>query len=105
MPALHDLVHALSNPTARALLVLLQEGPSHPRALAVRLGLTEGQVQKRLRDLAEADLVRATWRHDGKTVHEYALAATSIRFAFKDGGIVASVEPLLAGVGPVLRAP
>ena len=103
MSAMQDLVRALSNPTERALLALLQEGPSHPRALAARLGMSEGQVQKRLRALADADLVAASWRHDGKTVHEYALRATSIRFQFAEGSIVASIEPLPAAVGPVPR--
>jgi predicted ArsR family transcriptional regulator len=101
---LGGLVRALSNPTARALLAALQDGPSHPRALAARLALTEGQVQKRLHDLAAAGLVEAAWHHEGKTVRRYSLRAVGVRFAFDAGRIVPSVEAR-PPVGAIPRAP
>lgn len=95
------LVRLLGNPTSSALLVALEDGPSYPRALARRLGLTEGQVQKRLKELAAAGLVGAGWRHDGKTFKEYELRVRAVTFGFEEGAIV----PRLDAVGPVPPRP
>jgi len=91
-PHAEALVRLLGNPTSRAVLVALEDGPSYPRELAARLHVTEGQVQKALRQLGQHGLVAGRWHHDGKTVKRYELAAHAVRFAFHDGAIHSTLE-------------
>lgn len=88
------LVRLLANATNRRLIEALEAGPSYPRALAKRLELTEGQVQKHLQHLAKRGLVAGAWAHDGKTVKQYRLAAAGVRLRFEHGHIEASVDGL-----------
>ncbi len=97
-----DILALLSNPTNRALICELEAGPSYPRALARRLGVTEGQAQRRLRQLADAGLVVGGWHHDGKTVKRYSLSVGEVRLEFSDG----TIRPVLGdAVGPTPHRP
>jgi predicted ArsR family transcriptional regulator len=85
------LLSALSNPISQALLIALEDGPSYPRALASRLDVSEGEAQRRLRDLARVGLVGSAWHYDGRTTKRYALCAAGVRFEFGEGRIVSQV--------------
>lgn len=89
-----SLLKLLANPTNRAILERLAEAPSYPRALAARLGGTEGDVQRKLHRLEDAGLVRGAWsRRDGRvTVKEYALVARGVRVELERGAPHAAVE-------------
>lgn len=68
-------VRLLANGTNRRLILALGAGPSYPRELAVRLGISEDHAQRRLRELQSAGLVRGRWNHVGKTVKLYEISA------------------------------
>ncbi len=86
-----EILALLANATNRALICELEAGPSYPRALARRLGVTEGQAQKHLRQLARAGLLQGAWHHDGKTVKRYTLRVDAVRLEFAGG----SIQPVL----------
>ncbi len=79
------VLRLLATPAHVDILAVLEEGPSYPRAIAERLGRSEGRVQKCLHDLAEAGLVGSAWRHTDRTFKEYRLTATSVRVALRRG--------------------
>lgn len=86
MPA-EDPLKLLANPANRALIARLAQSPSYPRALAVDLGLTEGEVQRKLHRLERAGIVTGAWRFRGKTVKEYVLRASGLDIDFSTGTI------------------
>lgn len=88
MYATLDVVKIVSNGSNRAILAALAEAPSYARALARRVGLTEGEVQRRLRRMEIAGLVRGGWRHAGKTIKEYRLLAAGLDVRFADGAVL-----------------
>lgn len=84
----------LANAKNREIIALLAAGPSHPRALAHALGLSEDGMQRKLHRLEDAGIIEGAWRYHGKTVKEYALLVS---------GVALDIDP--TGVTVRLRAP
>ena len=83
----NNAVKLLGNAKVCALVTLLAEGPSYPRALAAAVGLSEDDVQRKLHRLESAGIVHGAWRHHGKTVKEYSLCASRVTLDFDVGGV------------------
>lgn len=72
----------LRNPVNVALLSRLTAAPTHARALARKLGRSEGDVQRKLRALEKAGLIAGAWRHrEGATVKEYQVTGRTLQMS------------------------
>lgn len=86
-PPAGDLIGLLGDPANRRILGELSRGPTHPRALAASLGMTEGNAQRKLHRLRDAGLVEGTWVHTDRTVKEYRLVATGLTIGIREGRV------------------
>lgn len=77
----------VANPTNRAILSELAQSPSYPRELARRLGMSEDDVQRKLRRMEGAGLVRGEWAHVGRTVKLYRVLAQAVVLDFGTGAV------------------
>jgi hypothetical protein len=82
-----ETIRLLGNATNRALLAELSREPSYPRALAVRMGLNEDDVQRKLRRLESVGLVRSAWAHVGRTVKQYRMNAHALVVELGTGAV------------------
>ena len=98
-----DLLKLLANGTNREILTLLRVEATYPRRLAELVGITEGEVQKRLKSMEEHGLVKGQWVHVGKNVKRYTLEASVVRVEVGPDGVALRIEG--ARQAPVKLAP
>jgi DNA-binding Lrp family transcriptional regulator/tetratricopeptide (TPR) repeat protein len=87
-----DLLKLLANGTNREILSVLRAEATYPRRLAELVGITEGEAQKRLRQMEGHGLVKGQWVHVGKNVKRYTLEAKALRVEVGPEGLSLSLE-------------
>ncbi|MCA1814390.1 MAG: helix-turn-helix domain-containing protein [Halobacteriales archaeon] len=87
-----DLLKLLANGTNREILTLLRGEPTWPRRIAELVGITEGEAQKRLKQMEEHGLVQGRWVHVGKNVKQYTLEAKALRIEVGPDGLRLQLE-------------